>query len=41
MVLVANKVDIKNERSVASRDGEELAATLKVCTVLVAVCIVK
>ncbi|XP_065910566.1 ras-like protein RAS2 [Dysidea avara] len=30
MVLVANKVDIKNERSVASRDGEELAATLKI-----------
>ena len=30
MVLVANKVDLKNERSVAPREGEELAATLKV-----------
>ena len=39
MVLVANKTDLKNDRNVASREGEELAASLKVYAVLVVVCI--
>ena len=30
MVLVGNKIDLKNDRAVTKKEGEELAAQLKV-----------
>ena len=31
MVLVGNKTDLKNDRVITKKQGEELAAQLKVC----------
>lgn len=31
MVLVGNKTDLKNDRAVTTKEGEDLAAQLKVC----------
>ena len=34
MILVANKADLENERVVSYQEGEDLAAQMKVCSVL-------